>query len=268
MRYTPKNILGIGGHAKVYLGYDEIKQQYVAIKILSNSICCLQREIDILTYISQKDTTGQLLKLYDVYTNKHETWIITEYLADFKNCIDITSKYDYNTWITISLNLTKHLKILKDLGIVHLDIKPDNIMINPITYEAKLIDYGFARLMNGQVSRRTGTLGYADPCIIKGIQPAQLYLSDVYSLGATLYELFERVPLIDYEDLQACRENKRRPFSNNIFIKQDLKDMIWKMTDSFAYARPSLDMLIECLENQREKHDIVLDDITLYDITE
>jgi serine/threonine protein kinase len=78
------------------------------------------------------------------------------------------------------------LAVLHENGILHLDVKPDNILVDKGETGIKLIDLGLARLRQGIAIMRTGTVGYMAPEVYDGYIDE---VSDIYSLGVTIVQL-------------------------------------------------------------------------------
>lgn len=97
--------------------------------------------------------------------------------------------------ISISLEILQGFEILHQHGIVHRDVKPDNILFDE-TGRAKLIDFGFADHDVTENQDKAGTFLYSSPEQSGTLKRAVDARSDLYSLGVVLYEaLSRRVPL-------------------------------------------------------------------------
>lgn len=135
---------------------------------------------------------------YDVYI-----WM--ELLESLSKRI-IDGKMDRNETIRMGMDICQALSLLRSNGIVHRDIKPQNIFVNA-RGDYKLGDFGSARGIKGTSTIMTikGTFSYMAPEIMQG-RPAN-YTSDLYSLGLVMYRLMNRNrhPFIQEGDISSAR---------------------------------------------------------------
>jgi serine/threonine protein kinase len=109
-----------------------------------------------------------------------------------------------NILLKIFYNILKAMYHLEKLGIGHGDIKPENILINPITYDIQIIDFGLACTDNCKIS---GTLLYDSPEMLDDLKKnvkypvKNLQRSDVFSLGLVFYKLANGVFPFDEKEL-------------------------------------------------------------------
>jgi serine/threonine protein kinase len=126
----------------------------------------------------------------------------------FSNYTSYVKEREFLTIIKIFTNILRGIKKIHDLDIVHLDIKPENIMIKKINYKPVIIDFGFAcSVKEGDTQYRCkipfmkGTYDYAAPEILYG-ETATAFRSlqdikkvDIYALGVMIFEIFTRQKL-------------------------------------------------------------------------
>jgi len=252
--------LGKGRFGKIYLILNKNKNVYHVVKHVEKKyIKSVQNEIDILKKIQNK--SDYLLNMTDYYTvENNDVMILTDYV---QNSIDLDEFiYEHNPlknldYLYIIIELLSGLKFLHDLNIVHMDIKPKNILIyetfseNPDKYKKykiKYIDFGFAceNTNDEYINKYRGTAQYMDPYMIeKKINTfAKSKKADIWSLGITIYKLtHQELPwknrnkeLVKKEILQT--EN----ICSKIFLFSDIiNNMIQKKTR----RRYSLTKLIE-----------------------
>ncbi|MBD2449157.1 AAA family ATPase [Nostoc sp. FACHB-152] len=185
-----------GSRTKVYRGYRETDQKSVVIKLLKNAYPSfhellsfrnqytiaknLNSPLIVQTYSLEPFQNGYMLVMEDFGGISLKEWGVGKKLQEF---------------LEIAIALCNTLDILYHERIIHKDIKPANILINPETKQVKLIDFSIASLL----PRETQTL--VNPNILEGtlayISPEQTgrmnrgidYRTDFYSLGITFYEL-------------------------------------------------------------------------------
>ncbi len=208
---------GAGGFAKVIKGRDNVLERNVAVKVL-NPLATefskteqerFRREARILASLSHP----HIPSIYDVSFSGGETFLIVFQFIEgvtLRAVIDQgpCSINDAKSWFHQVASALDHAH---DSGIVHRDVKPENIIIMPDRESAYLVDFGIA-LSTEDAKKLTasgwaiGTAGYMSPEQQAG-EPVDAR-SDVYSIGVTLYEALagKRIPVGDYEPLSAGNE--------------------------------------------------------------
>src|SRR5574341_545131 len=201
-RYRIYDRLGSGGAANVYLGRDQQSGQMVVIKVVHNHLVNekfmgrFQREIELL----QKLHNPYIIELYDwalqefdPETNQQLSYIVAEFVEGhtLDDIVDTRGPLDEPTALSIGRQVALGLADVHRKGIVHRDIKSQNIMITPDN-EAKIIDFGIAK-GPGQAtltasSHFAGTLYYAPPEQILEAHGVD-HRADIYALGVVLYEM-------------------------------------------------------------------------------
>jgi serine/threonine protein kinase len=204
-RYTLKRILGRGGMGIVWLASDDELEREVALKFLPELLVLdrgvltdLKRE----TRRSLELTHKNIVRIYDFTNDKTTGCISMEYIdgdtlsnlrADKPQ--KVFEPEELKEWIA---QLCDALDYAHNLArIVHRDLKPANLMVNK-RGELKVADFGIARSMSDSMSMLTmdhgksGTLLYMSPQQLVGERSN--HLDDVYSLGATIYELLTSKP--------------------------------------------------------------------------
>ena len=194
-RYEIIEIIGVGGMAYVYKAYDNIDDRIVAVKILKDEYLAndeftrrFKNESKAIAILSHPN----IVKVYDVSFGDRMQYIGMEYIdgITLKEYIDQQQDFKWKEAVHFTVQILRALQHAHDKGIVHRDIKPQNIMLlkNGVI---KVTDFGIAKLPNTDTVTMTdkaiGTVYYISPEQASGkqIDPR----SDLYSLGAMLYEM-------------------------------------------------------------------------------
>ncbi len=204
-RYTLKRILGRGGMGVVWLAYDESLEREIAFKFLPETVTHDRSAVDEIkreTKQSLELTHPNIVRIYDFVHDEQAAGLSMEYIdgdtlsnlrADQPNkCFDVV---DLELWIRQLCSALESAH--EDAELAHRDLKPANLMIDK-RGRLKIADFGISRSVSDTVARVTmhsgasGTLVYMSPQQAMG-EPASI-LDDIYSLGATLFELLTSKP--------------------------------------------------------------------------
>ena len=204
-RYEIIKEIGVGGMAKVYKAKDSLLDRYVAIKILKDQYAEdeeFSKKFNNEAQSAAKLSHINIVNVYDIgkdmLNGKLIQYIVMEYVdgETLKDLIDREKVLDNHDIIDYSTQIAQALKSAHDSGIVHRDIKPQNILIDKYGL-CKVTDFGIARVSSNATITYTssilGTVHYISPEQAKG-KIVDLK-SDLYSLGAVMYEMATgRVP--------------------------------------------------------------------------
>ncbi|XP_017057934.1 serine/threonine-protein kinase PRP4 homolog [Drosophila ficusphila] len=198
-RYLVNGYTGQGVFSNVVRGRDQARgQANVAIKIIRNNEIMHKtglRELEILKKLNDADPEDRFhcLRLYRHFFHKQHLCMVFEPLA--MNLREVLKKYGKNVGLHIKAvrsytqQLFLALKLLKKTGILHADIKPDNILVNENNLILKLCDFGSASaISDNEITPYLVSRFYRAPEIILGI-PYD-YGIDTWSAGCTIYELY------------------------------------------------------------------------------
>jgi serine/threonine protein kinase len=215
------NFLGSGCHSSVYLGTH--KDTPVAIKILRDSN---QADVELNIWIHiQNIQAPNMLKLYG-YNFDRKSILVTEYfggisLEDYLKKHKEKIKWTITTKIII--DLTDGIAFLHKHGIVHRDIKPDNILINPTTYVVRICDVDAAKVVDDQKESMRSPL-YCAPEMLGYVNSKNIYTPacDVYSLSLSVWQFVTKSS--PYDDIVSLKDlvnhvkfqGKREPVPANI----------------------------------------------------
>ena len=194
-RYSIIRTIGEGGMANVYLAYDTILDRNVAVKVLRGDlrndekfVRRFQREALSATSLSHPN----IVEIYDVGEDDGQYYIVMEYVdgKTLKQVLKQRGHLSVTEVIDIMLQVTDGMAHAHDAYIIHMDIKPQNIMILS-NGMIKITDFGVAIALNStqltQTNSVMGTVHYIPPEQANG--KGSTIRSDIYSMGIMMYEL-------------------------------------------------------------------------------
>ena len=204
-RYTLIKVLGRGGMGVVWLARDEELERDVALKFLPNLMMHDHAALDDLKRETKRClelTHPHIVRIHDFIHDERSGCISMEYV-DGETLSNLRAEKERRVfepdeiaaWISQlceALNYAHH-----HAHVIHCDLKPANLMVNQ-RGSLKVSDFGIARNLTDSVSRLTaqqgrgGTLIYMSPQQLNGKRCT--HLDDIYSLGATIYELLASKP--------------------------------------------------------------------------
>ncbi|MCW8132985.1 MAG: protein kinase [Planctomycetota bacterium] len=207
--------LGQGGMGSVYLGMMPMLKKYCAVKIVPNAVTEPNPEIAERfireAQIAAKVESPHLVRVTDANQDRSLLYIVMEYVHGktakqlCAACKPPETGLDESVALRVALAAARGLKAAHELGIIHRDIKPDNILIpcdeagGPKYDQAKLTDLGLARaeyLVGPSLTQTNipmGTYGFMAPEQVESAKDS-LKATDVFGLGATLYTLLAGRP--------------------------------------------------------------------------
>jgi tetratricopeptide (TPR) repeat protein len=188
-RYRLERTLGRGGMAAVWLGHDEVLERQVAVKVLADTIAAdpgfvarFRREARTAAGLSHPNLVG----VYDFSEEGERPYLVMQFVPgeSLAALLERGEEVDCDKLAREMLDALVHIH---GAGILHRDVKPGNIVVEP-DGTAKLIDFGIARPLDATAMTRTGlimaTERFAAPEVMEG-RPAS-ERSDLYSLGVVL----------------------------------------------------------------------------------
>ena len=194
-RYEIHELIGVGGMAYVYKAYDRVEDRWVAIKILkeefSNNSDFLRRfrnESKAIAVLSHPN----IVNVYDVSFGDQLQYIVMEYIdgITLKEYIEQEGAIRWNEAVHFTMQILMALECAHEKGIIHRDIKPQNIMLLQ-DGTIKVADFGIARFLQSETTTMTdkaiGSVHYIAPEQARGDYITDK--ADIYSVGVMLYEM-------------------------------------------------------------------------------
>ena len=247
--YRIEKLLGAGGMGEVYLARDLKLGRMVALKVLpwqfvveGDRLKRFQREARALSSLNHPN----LVTIYEVGEANDLHFIAME-LVEGKTLSSLRDKLSLKELLSIVAQVAEALAAAHQSGIIHRDVKPDNVMVRPDGY-AKVLDFGLVKLTeveaapgvtaHTQLGVAMGTLAYMSPEQAAG--ESVDHRTDIWSLGVVLYEL----------------ATGRKPFvgeTRQAIINAILSTQPDPVTNSENGLPPELDRILsKALEKDRE----------------
>ncbi len=194
-RYKIEKVVGIGGMAVVFRAEDILMRRTVAVKMLKEDVA--KDEQSVRRFLNESKAVSMLshpniVRIFDVSMKEREQYIVMEYIEGItlKTYMTRRGALSLREMIGFTEQILRALEHAHVKGIVHRDIKPQNIMLlkNGVV---KVTDFGIAKLPNAETVTVTdqaiGTVYYISPEQASGGEIDAR--SDIYSLGVMMYEM-------------------------------------------------------------------------------
>ena len=236
-RYEIIEELGKGGMGKVYRVEDKKIKEEVALKLIKPEIASDKKTIERFSNelkMARKIAHRNVCKMYDLGEEKGTHYITMEYVPgeDLKRLIRKVEQFSAGKTVSIAKQVCEGLAEAHRLGVVHRDLKPQNIMVDE-EGNARIMDFGIARSVKGKgitgAGVMVGTPEYMSPeqAEVKEVDQR----SDIYSLGVILYEMVTgRVPFEGETPLGIAMKHKsempKDPRELNAQVPEDLSRAI------------------------------------------
>lgn len=210
--YTTVEKIGCGAYGDIYRGYKIATGDAVAVKVLrlkdeekyhENQISLIVNEIRALKAMDCDNT----IHLLDAYRVDNLIWIVTDYVSGL-HCLDISAaNIMYLADIAgICRGVLRALVSLHDKGIIHYDVKEENVMVSH-SGEVKLLDYGLVAMYDDDHVGARGTRHYMAPEVLYGM-PRDFSL-DIWSFGVMVFVLVEGICPFEGKTLREVYEQIR-----------------------------------------------------------
>ena len=231
-RYEILDKIGTGGMSDVFKAKDHILGREVAIKVLK------QEFAEDMNFVTKFRTEAQsaaglehpnIVNIYDVGSENGEYYIVMEYVEGItlKTYIEKKGQLNFKEAISIAIQVGRGIEAAHNKGIIHRDIKPQNIIIST-EGKVKVTDFGIARATSSNTIHADvmGSVHYVSP--EQARNGFVDFKSDIYSLGIVMYEMV----------------TGRVQFDGDSTVNIALKHLQEEMVTPSAYA-PELPISIE-----------------------
>jgi serine/threonine-protein kinase len=238
-RFELEEVVGHGGMSTVYRAHDSLLERYVALKVLhqqynedeefverfkreARSVAQLQHP-NIVTVIDRGEEDGR-------------QYIVFEFIDgdNLKELVVRKGRLDVRDALEIALEVARGLAFAHEHGLVHRDVKPQNVLLNG-DGNAKVTDFGIARSLDvehsvTQTGTVLGTSNYIAPEQASG-KPVDAQ-TDVYSLGIVLYEMLTgEVPFPGESFVAVAMQHIQEPSPNVLDVRGDVPLRVAEMID-------------------------------------
>ena len=192
-QFELRSVIASGGMGTVYRAFDMVLERMVAVKLMRKELLDDERALDAFYREARACASLNHTNIIHIYT--FDEWEGQRYLVmELADCGSLDTKIDKQTRVDelevldIGVKISSALDLALKHNLLHRDIKPGNILFD-IDNEPKLVDFGLARSVEAEPESMTETHGtpyYVAPEKIR--REKETFLSDMYSLGCTLYQ--------------------------------------------------------------------------------
>ncbi len=269
-RYKIKRLVGIGGMAMVFEAEDTLRKIPVAIKVLKEEFAT--DEVSVQRFINESKAVSMLshsniVKIYDISVKGEHKYIAMEYIdgITLKNYIEHKGALSVKETISYSIQILRALEHAHLGGIIHRDIKPQNIMLLK-NGQIKVTDFGIAKLPDAKTLTATdkaiGTVYYISPEQAAGERGIDRR-TDLYSVGVMMYEMITGKLPFDGENpvsiaLKQINEEPKPPSTLVPTMPKGLEQIILFAMEKDKDKRfQTATQMIDLLQKVRENNGVV-----------
>src|SRR3954471_9399224 len=250
-RYTIARYLGEGGRKRVYLAHDTVLDRDVAIGIVKKTGLDPEARARVIREAQSMARLGDhphVVTVHDIGEEDGDPYIVSQFMAG--GALDDLlanapgRRLDLDSTLTIADGITQALEYAHARGVVHRDLKPANVFLTEDGV-AKLGDFGLAfsvdRRRITKAGLIVGTASYMAPEQALGQHPDAM--SDLYSLGAVVYEMVTgRPPFVGDDIVSVISKHQRaepvRPSWHADDIPHELEELVMQLLEKRPEQRP------------------------------
>lgn len=259
-------VMGTGAMGAVYQGFDQTLKRHVAIKVMLTDVAADAQFVEKFLHEAQilaKLNHVNVVQIYTCGQAKGQPYIVME-LVDRQRLDDLMTDgraLGETRVLEIGIDVANGLRAAYEVGLVHGDIKPQNILMDRKN-TAKVVDFGLAKPSRGagEISEVWGTPYYIAP--EKARKQKEDHRADIYSLGATLFHTLTGEPPFEGEtarDVVLARLEHPAPsvHASRPDVSKATADLIARMLETDPFRRyPTYDSLLadmhRALESARQ----------------
>jgi len=264
--YEVVQLLGTGGMGQVYQAVDTRLGRHVALKLLQDRLAGDPGALGRFTREARAASAlnhPNIVTIYDIGESEAGRYIAMEFVSGRSLRTLAASQMQGAELTALARQIAQALAVAHEAGIVHRDVKPENILLRDDGL-VKILDFGIARLVGGPVMDGSPTVGHdTDTGIVIGslryMSPEQARgdpvtaASDMFSLGIVLFELATGIHPFDASSpmgvLSATlTRSVTAPSRLNPELPRALDDLILRMLEKDAQMRPTSSVCVETLE--------------------
>jgi tetratricopeptide (TPR) repeat protein/predicted Ser/Thr protein kinase len=246
-RYKVIRLLGVGGMGAVYRVHDRELDRDVALKLIRGEIANspetlerFKREIQL----SSKVTHRNVLRVFDLGQTEGIRYLTMEYVEgdDLAGLLKREKRVPIARTLTIFRQICEGLQAAHEKGVIHRDLKPQNVMINAEDH-VYLMDFGLAKTSEQtgvtQTGAVIGTPNYMSPEQVKGLPVGPQ--SDIYSMGIILYEMLTGVvPFTGKSVFEVMVARVQKPPRRATELNPEIPGYLQKIMDRCLAIDPTL----------------------------
>ena len=241
-RFRIQNSVGRGGMGEVYRAFDTRLKRVVALKRLAPALrndSLYRRRFQEEAENASRLSDPHIAAIYDAVDDHGEIFLVMEFVEGETLRQRLTRPVTLEAFLDLGIQCAQALQAAHRAGVVHGDIKPENIMLTP-SGEVKILDFGLAKTLPGAEESPTvdlagtfaGTPAYMAPEVLMEIVPDGR--ADIFSLGVVFYEILAgKHPFQAGSFLATCdrirRENPPPVRSLNPNVPAELQEVVRKM---------------------------------------
>ncbi len=245
-RYQKAVFLGQGGMGQVYKAYDPRLNRFVALKFIHNGASDERflKEAQLQARVEHEN----ICKVYEVDKAGNNPYIAMQYING-KALGEVAKNFTLEQKVKIIAEVAEAVHAAHRVGLIHRDIKPANIMVESNEFgvvRPYVMDFGLARDCESQGQTETGTIlgtpAYMSPEQARGDINNLDRRTDVYSLGATLYEILVGTPPFTGASkhivlMKVIEQDATSARKVNITIPRDLDTIVMKCLEKAPQQR-------------------------------
>ncbi len=246
-RYKVIRLLGVGGMGAVYRVHDRELDRDVALKLIRGEIANspetlerFKREIQL----SSRVTHRNVLRVFDLGQTEGIKYLTMEYVEgeDLAGLLKREKRLPIARTLTIFRQICEGLQAAHEKGVIHRDLKPQNVMINAEDH-VYLMDFGLAKTAEQtgvtQTGAVIGTPNYMSPEQVKGLPVGPQ--SDIYSMGIILYEILTGVvPFTGKSVFEVMVARVQKPPRRATELNPEIPGYLQKIMDRCLAIDPTL----------------------------